>query len=176
MSQAGETETAVFGGGCYWCIEAVFQQLDGVDRVESGFMGGTVPNPSYREVCHGDTGHAEVVRITYDPGRITYDELLHTFWKAHDPTQVNRQGADVGEQYRSVIFYVTEAQRAAAEASKKALQESGIWSRPIATSIESARVFYPAPDDHQDYYRRNDRAPYCRFVIAPKLQKLGLAP
>jgi peptide-methionine (S)-S-oxide reductase len=169
-----QTEKATFGGGCYWCIEAVLQQLDGVVSVKSGFMGGHVKNPTYAQVCEGHTGHAEVVQIEFDPRRIQYEHLLEWFWKAHDPTQHNRQGGDVGEQYRSVIFYHTEEQKAAAEKSKAELGKSGAFKDPIVTQIAPASEFYVAKDDHQNYYRDNKFAPYCQFVIRPKLKKLGL--
>ena len=168
------TEVATFGGGCFWCTEAVFQQLTGVVSVTSGFMGGHVKNPTYKQVCGGDTGHAEVNQIRFDPSKITYEEVLKWFWEAHDPTQLNGQGADVGTQYRSVIFYHGDAQKAAAEKSKQALGKSGRYKSPIVTEIAPATEFYPAEDYHQDYYRQNPGAGYCRFVIRPKLEKLGL--
>lgn len=167
-------ETATFGAGCFWCIEAVLQQQDGVVSVESGYMGGKTVNPSYEDVCRGDTGHAEVVQVRFDPSKITYEQLLGWFWKAHDPTQLNRQGADVGTQYRSVIFFHSQAQQQAAEESKAKLGASGVFKRPIVTEIAPASAFYKAEDYHQGYYRRNGRAPYCQFVIRPKLEKLGL--
>lgn len=169
-------ETATFGGGCFWCIEAVFERIPGVQSVVSGYMGGTKSSPTYEEVCTGATGHAEVVQVTYDPDVVTYDQLLEWFWRAHDPTQVNRQGADVGPQYRSVIFYHTEDQRQRAEASRRRLEASRTDRRPIATVIEPAREFWPAEDYHQDYFRRHPDAIYCRLVIEPKLKKLKLAP
>lgn len=168
------TATATFGGGCYWCIEAVFQQVDGVVSAESGFMGGHVKNPTYDQVCRGGTGHAEVVQVRFDPARIRYEDLLDWFWRAHDPTQLDRQGNDVGDQYRSVIFYHDDAQKAAAEASKAALEASGEWTKPVVTQIAPAGEFYPAPDSHDDYYRENRNQPYCQFIIRPKLKKLGL--
>jgi peptide-methionine (S)-S-oxide reductase len=167
-------EIATFGAGCFWCVEAVLEQLDGVVSVTSGYMGGTVENPTYKQVCTGTTGHAEVVQVAYDPSRTSYGELLTWFWRLHDPTTLNRQGNDVGTQYRSAIFYHTEAQREAAEASKKALAEAGVFNDPIVTEITAAGRFYGAEDYHQDYYRQNRRQSYCRFVIAPKLGKLGL--
>ena len=169
-----EYRIAVFGGGCFWCMEAVFEQLSGVAEVISGYAGGRVKNPSYEQVCTGLTGHAEVVKIVYDPYVITYDELLSVFWKAHDPTQVNRQGADVGTQYRSVIFYGSIEEKQAAENSRAALEKSGFFSRPVATEIVSLDKFYPAEEYHQDYYRNNRQAGYCQLVITPKLEKLGL--
>ena len=168
------TEVATFGAGCFWCVEAVLEQVDGVVDVASGYMGGDVPDPSYEQVCTGTTGHVEVVQVTFDPSRISYDDLLAWFWQLHDPTQVDRQGNDVGTQYRSVIFCHSEAQRAAAERSKQALATSRRYLEPIATHVESAGAFYPAEDYHQDYYRGNRGASYCRYVIAPKLDKLGL--
>lgn len=167
-------ELATFGGGCFWCIEAVFQRLDGVVSVVPGYAGGDTPNPTYREVCSGETGHAEVAQIRFDPAVITYEELLEVFWRAHDPTTLNRQGADVGTQYRSVIFYHSDSQKEAARTSKKTLAESGIYKDPVVTEISPLDTFYEAEDYHHDYYDRNQSAPYCRFVIQPKLEKLGL--
>jgi len=168
------TEVATFGAGCFWCVEAVLERVDGVVKVTSGYMGGSVKNPTYEDVCTGTTGHAEVVQVTFDPNRISYRKLLQIFWKLHDPTTLNRQGADVGTQYRSVIFYHSEAQREAAEASKRAANESGAFGSPIVTEITEAGTFYPAEDYHQDFYRLNPNHQYCRFVIVPKLDKLGL--
>lgn len=170
----GRVEVATLAGGCFWCIEEIFRQTPGVLRVVSGYTGGTTTNPTYREVCTGQTGHAEAVRIEFDPTRVTYEALLDLFWRAHDPTQLNRQGNDVGTQYRSSIFVHNEQQRVAAEASKAALQASGRFDRPIVTTIEPAGPFYPAEEYHQQYYRRNREAPYCRYVIRPKLNYLGL--
>ncbi len=170
-----KTETATFAGGCFWCLEAIFQQLNGVVSVTSGFMGGRTPDPSYEAVCRGDTGHAEVVQVVYDPSKITYDQLLDWFWQAHDPTQLNRQGPDTGEQYRSVIFCHNEEQKRAAAESKRKLQASGKIKAPVVTAIEEASTFYPAEAYHQDYYRLNRDAPYCRFIIAPKMEKMNLA-
>ncbi len=166
-------EEATFGAGCFWCVEAVFESLPGVDTVVSGYAGGTVSNPTYQQVSSGRTGHAEVVRVTYDPARITYNDLLDTFWRSHDPTQVNRQGADVGTQYRTVIFYHNDAQREAAEKSKAALEASGKHARPIATQIEPVPTFYLAEDYHQDYFSTNPRAGYSRYIRG-KLEKLSL--
>lgn len=166
-------ETATFGGGCFWCVEAVLERLDGVLDVVSGYMGGRVPNPTYEQVSTGLTGHAEVVQVTYDPRKIRYEDLLEKFWQLHDPTSLNRQGNDIGSQYRSVIFYHTEAQRLQAEASKAEKERSGAFRRPIVTEIAQAGPFYKAEEYHQDYYRRNPAQPYCRAVIAPKLEKLG---
>jgi len=174
-SAAGATtETATLGAGCFWCIEAVLEQIDGVTDVVSGYMGGDVPDPTYEQVCGGNTGHAEVVQVHFDPARLGYDELLAWFWKLHDPTTLNRQGADVGTQYRSAIFYHSEAQREAAVASRAAADASGEFARPIVTEITPASAFYAAENYHQDYYRLNKRAPYCRAIISPKLGKLGL--
>lgn len=163
---------ATFGAGCFWCVEAVFEQLDGVHAVESGYMGGAVDDPTYREVCSGTTGHAEITQIHYDPQVISYETLLDWLWRSHDPTTLNRQGADSGTQYRSAIFYHSEAQREAAEASKAAAQKD--FTAPIVTEITAATAYYPAEDYHQDYYRLNPNAPYCQIVIRPKLEKLAL--
>lgn len=167
-------ETATFATGCFWCTEAIFQRLAGVHTAQSGYTGGAVPNPNYRQVSSGKTGHAEAVRVIFDPQTITYDQLLEVFWKMHDPTTLNRQGADVGTQYRSAIFYHSEAQRTAAEASKKAQDASGHFARPIVTQIAAAGPFYPAEAEHDNYYNRNKNAGYCRLVILPKLEKLGM--
>lgn len=174
MTASASTETATFAGGCFWCIEEIFRQQPGVLKVVSGYVGGTVENPTYAQVCEGGTGHAEAVQISFDPQRISYADLLATFWKAHDPTQLNRQGADVGTQYRSAIFTHSDAQLAAARASLEAEDASGRHARKIVTEITPAMEFYPAEDYHQEYYRLNKRAPYCRAVIQPKLKKLGL--
>jgi peptide-methionine (S)-S-oxide reductase len=163
---------ATFGAGCFWCVEAVFEALDGVHEVESGYMGGDVKDPTYREVCGGRTGHAEVARVVYDPEVISYETLLDWFWRSHDPTTLNRQGADAGTQYRSVIFYHDAAQRTIAEASKDAAQAS--FDKPIVTEITEASAHYPAEEYHQDYYRQNASAPYCQMIIGPKMRKLGL--
>ncbi|WP_366935579.1 peptide-methionine (S)-S-oxide reductase MsrA [Chitinophaga sp.] len=164
-------QTATFGGGCFWCTEAQFQYLDGVVKVESGYSGGTVPNPTYEEVCEGNTGHAEVIQVTYDTTKVSYDELLQAFYTAHDPTQLNRQGNDVGTQYRSVIFYHNEQQKEKAEYYKKKLQESGAYEHPIVTEIAPFKTFYKAEDYHQNYYNQNRSQPYCHFIIQPKLEK-----
>jgi len=163
---------ATFGGGCFWCLEAVFERLPGVSAVVSGYAGGKKPNPTYREVCSGTTGHAEVVNVHFDPQKITFEELLNLFWTCHDPTTLNRQGADVGSQYRSVIYYQDEDQRLAAEASKAALAAAGTYANPIVTEIAPLDRFYEAEDYHQDYFRNNADAPYCRYVILPKLSKV----
>jgi peptide-methionine (S)-S-oxide reductase len=172
------TEVATLGGGCFWCIEAVYERIDGVVSAVSGYAGGKVPNPTYQEVSTGATGHAEVVQIEYDPSRIPYEEILEVFWKAHDPTTLNRQGADVGTQYRSVIFTHNEEQKRIAEGSKQKLAASRKYRNPIVTEILPLQGFYPAEEYHQDYYDHNSTAGYCTFVIAPKLQKLelGVAP
>jgi peptide-methionine (S)-S-oxide reductase len=164
-------DTATFGAGCFWCVEAQFQLLDGVLTVRSGFEGGTVKNPSYKEVCTGTTGHAEVCQITYDPAKITYDELLAAFWKSHDPTQLNRQGNDMGTQYRSVIFYHNEKQKELAEKYKKELTDSKAWDKPVVTEVSPAATFYPAEDYHNNYYNQNGSESYCQFVIQPKVEK-----
>ena len=167
------TAVITLGSGCFWCSEAVFQQIPGVLSATPGYMGGTLKYPKYEQVATGATGYAEVVRISYDTGRTDLAKLLEVFWKMHDPTSLNRQGADVGPQYRSVIFYQTEAQRQSAERSKAAAARE--FSHPIVTEITPAGEFYPAEDYHQNYYQRNkSRNPYCRAVIAPKLEKLGL--
>jgi peptide-methionine (S)-S-oxide reductase len=172
-SPSAKTATAVFGGGCFWCMDAVFQYVPGVIKITSGFAGGTEANPSYEEVCTGKSGHAEVIQITYDPAKVTYKQLLDLFWKAHDPTTLNRQGADHGTQYRSIILTDSPQQIAEAEASKKKAQAQ--FSDPIVTEIKPLTAFYPAEKYHQDYYRNNkDVNPYCQVVIAPKLKKLGL--
>ncbi|NBD38710.1 MAG: peptide-methionine (S)-S-oxide reductase MsrA [Verrucomicrobia bacterium] len=163
-------ETLVLGGGCFWCIEALYERLDGVRSVESGYAGGTAPDPTYEEVCSGRTGHAEVVRITYDPETVSLGELLDFFWQAHDPTTLNRQGADVGTQYRSIILYASEEQEAAARASMEKAQTN--FRDPIVTDIEPLEAFYPAESYHQDYFDKNPNAPYCQYVIVPKLKKL----
>lgn len=166
-----KTEKATFGGGCFWCTEAQFQYLDGVTKVESGYAGGTVPNPTYEQVGTGTTGHAEVIQVTYDPSKITYEELLQAFWQSHDPTQLNRQGNDVGPQYRSVILYHNEDQHKLAELYKEKLQQSGAYDKPVVTEIAPMTAFYKAEDYHQNYYNQNGSQPYCHFVIQPKLEK-----
>lgn len=171
VSNNVKTEKATFGGGCFWCTEAQFQYLDGVTKVESGYAGGTVPNPSYEEVSTGTTGHAEVIQVTYDPSKISYEELLQAFWQSHDPTQLNRQGNDVGTQYRSVIFYHNEDQHKLAELYKQKLQQSGAYDKPVVTEIAPMTAFYKAEDYHQNYYNENGSQPYCHFVIQPKLEK-----
>jgi peptide-methionine (S)-S-oxide reductase len=164
-------DTATFGAGCFWCVEAQFQMLDGVESVTSGFSGGTVKNPSYKEVCNGNTGHAEVCQIVYDTTKLSYEDMLQAFWKSHNPTELNRQGNDVGTQYRSVIFYHTEKQRKLAEEYKKKLNESGAYDKPVVTEISPFTVFYKAEDYHQNYFNENGDVPYCRFVVQPKVDK-----
>ena len=164
-------QTAVFGGGCFWCIEAVFNRLRGVKEAVSGYMGGNVDKPTYRQVCEGDTGHVEVVRVTFDPEQISFPDLLEVFFAVHDPTTLNRQGNDVGEQYRSVIFYTSEAQEREAEETIAALNEAKAFPEPIVTTVEPAGTFYAAEGYHQEYYENNRNQPYCQFVIAPKLKK-----
>jgi peptide-methionine (S)-S-oxide reductase len=166
-----KTDTATFGTGCFWCTEAVFQELKGVYKVTSGYSGGTVKNPSYEDVCTGSTGHAECLQIIYDPKVISFDELLEVFWESHDPTTLNRQGNDVGTQYRSVIFYHNEEQKKKAEEYKIKLDKSGAYSNPIVTEITPFGHFYAAENYHQDYYRLHGSQPYCTFVIRPKVEK-----
>lgn len=163
---------ATFGAGCFWCVEAVMEQYDGVLGVSSGYMGGPKPNPSYREVCTGESGHAEVVQVRYDPTRVTFDKLLQTFFEMHDPTTLNRQGADVGTQYRSAVFFHTPEQETAAKAA--IVRFAPAFKDPIVTEVSAASEFFEAEDYHQDYYRENRTNPYCQAVIRPKLDKLGL--
>lgn len=177
--KTGETMTfdstkysvATFGAGCFWCVEAVFERLKGVEKVISGYTGGSVPNPTYKQVCEGNTGHAEVCRIYYDPEVVTFEELLEIFWQTHDPTTLNRQGNDVGTQYRSAVFYHNDKQKELAEFYKKKLDESGAFSSPIVTEITPAVEFYVAEDYHQNYFDENGTQPYCAFVIKPKVDK-----
>ncbi|HWP49946.1 MAG TPA: peptide-methionine (S)-S-oxide reductase MsrA [Candidatus Limnocylindrales bacterium] len=164
-------EVITLGGGCFWCIEAIFDELKGVEKVESGYSGGWVVNPTYRQVCTGTTGHAEVVQITFDPKIISLRELLEIFFTVHDPTTPNRQGPDIGPQYRSVIFYHNEAQKAIAEQVIKDLEAAKLWSAPIVTEISPFKAFYKAEDYHQEYFKLNSEQPYCRYVIAPKVTK-----
>lgn len=167
-------EKAVFGAGCFWCVEAVFEMLDGVESVVSGYAGGTTAHPTYEQVCGGATGHAEAIEITYDPSKISYQDLLEVFWSAHDPTTLNRQGNDVGPQYRSVIFYRTEEQKRFAEESKKQLEASGKYRQKIVTEIVPLSTFFEAGKEHQDYYRAHAKAPYCQIVIAPKIEHVKM--
>lgn len=164
-------ETATLAGGCFWCLEAVYDQVIGVKDVVSGYTGGHVPNPSYQRVCDGNTGHAEAVQIQFDPEQISYRELLEIFFSIHDPTTLNRQGADVGTQYRSAIFYHSEEQRQIAEQLVRELTEQRVFRDPIVTEIVPASTFYPAEDYHQEYFARNPYQPYCQFVVAPKVAK-----
>ena len=170
-SSSMNTDTATFGNGCFWCTEAVFQQLNGVISSTSGYSGGNVANPTYEQVCEKNTGHAEALQIVYDPSVISFDELLEVFWQTHDPTTLNRQGNDVGPQYRSVIFYHDKNQKEKSEHYKKELEKSGAFNQPIVTAIEPFKNFYPAEDYHQNYFKNNGTAPYCYFVIRPKLEK-----
>ncbi len=171
----GNMDTATFGAGCFWCVEAVFQQIKGVEKVVSGYSGGTIKNPGYKEICTGRTGHAEVCQIIYDPKQVSFKELLEAFWQTHDPTTLNRQGADSGTQYRSAIFYHNGLQREEAEYYKKQLNESGAFANPIVTEISEFSVFYPAEDYHQNYYNQNGDQPYCQYVIRPKIEKFKKA-
>jgi peptide-methionine (S)-S-oxide reductase len=166
------TELATLGGGCFWCLEAAFEQLRGVERVQSGYAGGHVPNPSYELVCTGSTGHAEVVQITFDPNVVAFRDLLDVFFTIHDPTTLNRQGADVGTQYRSVVFYHTDDQRQAAEQAIAAVERSGVWGRAVVTEVAPIETFYPAEAYHDRYFQRNANQPYCQAVIAPKVAKV----
>lgn len=170
-NMTNKSAIATFGGGCFWCTEAVFQRVAGVEKVVSGYSGGKVKNPTYKEVTSGLTGHAEVIQITFNPAIITYPELLEIFWGTHDPTTLNRQGADVGTQYRSVIFYHSAEQKELASAYKQKLDASGAFDRPIVTEISPSAEFYPAEDYHQNYFNLNGNAPYCTYVIQPKLEK-----
>ncbi len=164
-------QKATFGGGCFWCTEAIFLGLKGVSKVQSGYAGGTVKNPTYKQVCTGTTGHAEVIQITYDPAQVSYEDLLEVFWNTHDPTTLNRQGADEGTQYRSVIFYHNEEQKRIAEQYKKQLAASHVYSDPIVTEIKPLTDFYVAEDYHQNYFALNQQAGYCQYVIRPKVEK-----
>ncbi|MBN1115558.1 MAG: peptide-methionine (S)-S-oxide reductase MsrA [Bacteroidales bacterium] len=168
---AQQYEKATLGAGCFWCTEAIFERVEGVVDVQSGYSGGHVKNPSYREVCNGATGHAEVIQLQFDKSIISYAEILEIYWKTHDPTQLNKQGADVGTQYRSVIFYHTPEQEKTASELKAKLDTEGIWDNPIVTGIDEFSNFYPAEDYHEDYYENNPNQGYCRFVITPKIEK-----
>jgi peptide-methionine (S)-S-oxide reductase len=172
---SSQLDTATLGGGCFWCLEAAFQQLRGVESVQSGYAGGDTPNPTYREVCSGTTGHAEIVQVRFDPTEITYRELLEVFFTIHDPTQLNRQGNDVGTQYRSVIFVHNDAQREDASHVIDRVAAAGLWSGSIVTEVVSLEAFYPAEADHDDYFARNPTQPYCQFVVAPKVAKVRSA-
>lgn len=164
-------DTATFGAGCFWCVEAIFQQIKGVDTAISGYMGGRIAQPTYKEVCSGLTGHVEVVQIVFDPSVVSFEQLLEVFWKTHDPTSPNRQGADEGTQYRSVVFYHSNEQKETAEKIKAALNASKIYDAPVITGVEAASVFYQAEDYHQNYFRENGDQPYCRAVVQPKVEK-----
>jgi len=168
---ASHEETITLGGGCFWCVEAVFDQVKGVKRVDSGYTGGRIPNPTYEQVCSGMSGHAEVIRVTFDPAEISLDDILRIFFTVHDPTTLNRQGADAGTQYRSAIFYETEAQKATAERIIREISATKIWDNLIVTEVAPASEFYVAEGYHQEYYANNSNQPYCRIVIAPKVKK-----
>lgn len=170
-ANANGLQVATFGNGCFWCTEAIFQNIDGVTKVESGYSGGKVKNPTYKEVCSGLTGHAEVIQLTYDPNKVSFDELLEVFWQTHDPTTLNRQGADEGTQYRSAVFYHNAEQKQLAESYKKKLDAAGAFDNPIVTEITPFSAFYKAEDYHQNYYNLNGNAPYCSFIIRPKVEK-----
>lgn len=167
-----EKHTAIFAGGCFWCVEGPFMLLEGVESVSSGYMGGQTENPTYKQVCTGTTGHAEVVKVVFDSSKVSYDQLLEVFFTVHDPTQLNRQGNDIGTQYRSAIFPLSEEQREVAKAYIAALTEAAVYDRPIVTSIEDADVFYIAEDYHQDYFNKNPEDAFCLFVAKPKLDKV----
>jgi len=166
-----KTKLATFGGGCFWCTEAVYDRLVGVTKVTSGYSGGRIPNPTYTQVCEGDTGHAEVIQIEYDPEEITFEQVLDVFFHTHDPTTLNRQGADVGTQYRSVVFFHNDEQKQATEEIIRKLNESGDFDGPIVTKLEKLEKFYPAEDYHQNYFEQNPGQPYCRAVVGPKVSK-----
>ena len=171
MSIAGEREVATLGGGCFWCLDGIYRQLKGVESVVSGYAGGSKPNPTYREVCGGNTGHAEVVQITYDPSQISYRDLLDVFFTIHDPTTQDRQGGDIGPQYRSIILTHSDAQERIARQTIADVTADGVWDDPIVTQIEPLTTFYPAETYHQDYFANNPNQPYCQVVIAPKVAK-----
>jgi peptide-methionine (S)-S-oxide reductase len=175
MPDDATNETALLGGGCFWCLDAVFRELAGVVSVESGYAGGHTTNPSYEAVCSGDTGHAEVVRVTFDPAVLSYRDLLRMFFTIHDPTTLNRQGNDVGTQYRSVIFALDEGQRADAQAVIAELEAQHVWPNPIVTQLAGPATFYAAEGYHQDYFERNPRQPYCAYIVAPKVAKFRKA-
>lgn len=164
-------EIAILAGGCFWCLEAVYQEMEGVLRVESGYTGGRVSNPAYEQVCSGSTGHAEAVRLTFDPEIASYRDILQVFFAIHDPTTLNRQGNDVGTQYRSAIYYADDRQRAVAEELIRELNAEQVWAAPIVTELQPAGTFYPAEDYHQNYFRANPQQPYCSYVVAPKVRK-----
>ena len=168
---AGRKETATIGGGCFWCIDAVLSELAGVERAECGYAGGTVPNPTYEQVCSGRTGHAEVVQVAFDPTVLSFKDLLRVFFTIHDPTTLNRQGADVGTNYRSVIFYHSDEQKSQAYEVIHDITAAGLWNRPIVTQLEPLKAFYKAEQYHQEYFKNNARQPYCQMIIAPKVRK-----
>ena len=167
-----KSEIATLGGGCFWCVEAVFQRVEGVISVKPGYAGGKVKNPTYKQICTGNTGHAEVAKIEFDPSKITYSQILNVFWQSHDPTTLNRQGNDVGTQYRSVIFFHNESQKEIAKKSKVNADKSGYWDNEIVTEVTLLNNYYDAEDYHDNYYNNNPNQPYCLFVIKPKLDKL----
>jgi len=169
-----ELDSVILGGGCFWCLEAVYTRLEGVKSVVPGYAGGNVENPTYEQVCTGETSHAEVVKINYDPNKTSFETLLEWFWSCHDPTTLNHQGRDIGTQYRSVIYYENENQKSKANKSKKDADSAGIFENPIVTEIHALDVFYPAEDYHHDYYKNNPDAGYCTYIIRPKLEKLKL--
>lgn len=171
FTSLGQSEKATFGGGCFWCTEAIFRSLKGVEAVESGYSGGKTKNPTYNEVCTGETGHAEVIQITFDPKTISFRELLEVFWETHDPTTLNRQGADVGTQYRSAVFYHSPEQKEIAEKYKEELNKENVFGKPVITEITAFDKFYKAENYHQDYFANNRSQGYCQFVIVPKLEK-----
>lgn len=173
INTQGEIERATFGAGCFWCVEAIFERLDGVVDVQAGYTGGNTNNPSYEDICTGATGHAEVIQITYDSNIISFDKLLDVFWIYHDPTTLNRQGADIGTQYRSVIFHHNKEQKQLSQRSMEKVTNSDMYINPIITEIAPLSIFYPAEDYHQNYYKLNPNAPYCKLVIRPKLEKLN---
>lgn len=168
---SSRTEVATLGGGCFWCLEPVYEELRGVEKVESGYSGGSVPDPTYRQVCTGTTGHAEVVQVTFDPEVVSFREILEVFFTIHDPTTLNRQGADVGTQYRSAIFYHSDEQRETAEEVISDIEAEGVWSAPIVTEVTPFDTYYRAEDYHQEYFRNNGFQPYCQVIIAPKVAK-----
>ena len=167
-------EFATFGGGCFWCMEAVFSRITGIESIVPGYSGGSIQEPTYEQVCSGDTGHAEVIQMRFDPRKISYETLLDWFWVSHDPTTLNRQGGDIGSQYRSVIFYQSANQKLLSYASKKNVEEKGVYKEPIVTEIKKHQDFFPAEDYHHNYYRKNPEARYCTYIIQPKLSKLNL--
>lgn len=170
-TMAGRKETATIGGGCFWCIDAVLSELAGVERAECGYAGGTVPNPTYEQVCSGRTGHAEVVQVAFDPTVLSFKDLLRVFFTIHDPTTLNRQGADVGTNYRSVIFYHNDEQKSQVYEVIHDITAAGLWNRPIVTQLEPLKAFYKAEQYHQEYFKNNARQPYCQMIIAPKVRK-----